>query len=401
MRDWDVPSLALVIVLCAVGVIMVHSATAGKETQARDMGIDQLIRVVIGFVLLAVVSRLPLRFWQIVAYPGYAVTLVLLAVVPFIGRTHGGATRWLGLGMIEIQPSELGKVAVTLALALFLADQRGRRPWRTIGMGALIVGIPFGLILIEPDLGTSLVLLPVAVGMMWWSGVPFLALFSVIMPVLSTVCAFSLATWAALMATVVAVLAWARAGFWRFVLVCGACVATGLLTPHGWGMLEDYQKTRILVFLNPGIDPRGSGWNVIQSRIAIGSGRILGKGLMGGTQKALAFLPAQHTDFIFSVIGEELGFVGTQMVMLLFAMLLWRLVGIAAKCRSRFAGIAAIGFAVSIATQVFINVGMTVGVLPVTGLPLPFVSYGGTHVIATLCTIGILQSLRRNWKETS
>jgi rod shape determining protein RodA len=337
----------------------------------------------------------------VLAYPSYLLSLVLLVAVLAVGRTHGGATRWLGAGAFEIQPSELAKLATTLALALFLAEQRGGKPWRTLAISAVLAGIPFVLIILEPDLGTALVLLPVTVGMAWWSGVPFLALFSVIMPLLSIVCAFSLTTWAALMVTVVAVLAWARAGFWRFVLVCSSCVATGLLTPHAWGMLEDYQKTRILVFLNPGLDPRGSGWNVIQSRIAIGSGQLLGKGIMSGTQKALAFLPAQHTDFIFSVIGEELGYLGSQVVLALFGVLLWRLVGTAARCRSRFASVLAIGLTIGIATQVLINVGMTLGLLPVTGIPLPFISYGGTHVIVSLGTIGIMQSLRRNWKETS
>ncbi|MCU0611272.1 MAG: rod shape-determining protein RodA [Candidatus Eisenbacteria bacterium] len=401
MRDWDVPALLVVVALCLVGVVMVHSATAGREAHGEDLGLDQLLRVCAGAILMVVLSRISLRFLQFAAYPSYLLALLLLVVVLFAGRTHGGATRWLGVGALEVQPSEVAKVATTLALAFFLAEQRGNKPWRTLAIAAAIVSVPFALIVVEPDLGTALVLLPVTVGMAWWAGVPFLALFTVIVPMLSVVCAFSLVTWATLMVTVVVVLAWARAGFWRFVVVCGACIVTGLLTPHAWGMLEDYQKTRILVFLNPGLDPRGSGWNVIQSRIAVGSGRLLGKGIMGGTQKALAFLPAQHTDFIFSVVGEELGYVGAQIVLVLFGVLLWRLVGIAARCRSRFAGILAIGLTIGIATQVLINAGMTLGLLPVTGLPLPFISYGGTHVIASLCTVGILQSLRRNWKETS
>lgn len=401
MRSLDVVTLVVVGLLCAVGVLMVHSATAGRGSGGQDLGIDQLLRVGFGAILMVALSRVSLRALQFAAFPSYVAALGLLVAVLVVGRTHGGATRWLGAGAFEIQPSELAKLASTLALALFLAEQRAAHHGKTLVLAAVLAGIPFGLILLEPDLGTAIVLLPTVVGMVWWSGVPFVALFSVIAPILSMVCAFSLLTWAALMTTVVGVLAWARAGFWRFVLVCGACIATGLLTPHVWNMLEDYQKTRVLVFINPGLDPRGSGWNVIQSRIAIGSGRLLGKGIMGGTQKALAFLPAQHTDFIFSVIGEELGYVGSQLVLILFGVLLWRLVGIAARCRSRFAGILAVGLTIGIATQVLINVGMTVGLLPVTGLPLPFVSYGGTHVVISLCTIGILQSLRRTWKETS
>jgi rod shape determining protein RodA len=398
-RDFDWTLLVVVLLLAAMGALMVHSATAGRGPTAEDLGGDQLVRVVIGLLVLALCTWPRIRFWRVVAFPSYTLTLVLLALVLAIGETRGGATRWIALGPLLLQPSELAKATTPLALAAFLADRRESPLWRTLALAATIVAIPFGFILLQPDLGTGIVLLPVALVMLWWSEIPFLTLFSLAVPLISIVCAFSLWTWSGLMLVVVVVLKRARAGFWRFSLVLAGCITTGLLTPSVWNMLEDYQKTRLLIFLNPGLDPRGSGWNIIQSRIAIGSGQIFGKGYMAGTQKGLAFLPAQHTDFIFSVTGEELGWLGAELVLVLFVVFLWRSISIAAKCRSTFARTLAAGLATTIGVQFAVNVSMTLGLLPVTGLPLPFVSYGGSHVIVSLGMVGVLQSLRMSWKE--
>ena len=399
MHDTDHPIMIIAILLCLYGIIMIHSATVDSATDS--MALDQSIRASVGLIWLWVFSRFSLRFWRLVAYPIYFVTLFLLFIVLVVGDTRGGATRWIVIGPVVIQPSELAKVAIPLALAAFLSGRRQESSWRTIGISALMVGIPFAIILIQPDLGTGLVLVPVLITMLWWAGIPLLNLFSVLAPFISIICAFSLISWAGLMTVVVTVMRRARAGFWRFSIVVVSCIATGLMTPYVWQLLEDYQKKRILIFLNPGIDPRGSGWNVIQSKIAVGSGQIFGKGFMSGTQKGLAFLPEQHTDFIFSVIGEELGWVGTHLLLLLFFILIWRMIGISSGCRSSFARILAMGYAVSIAVQVVVNVGMTIGLLPVTGLPLPLVSYGGSHVIASLTMLGIVQSLNRHRKEIS
>ncbi len=400
MRDFDWPLLLSVLVLVMIGVLMVHSSTAGRGADSHDMASDQLVRVFIGLAALLIFVRPTLRFWQIIAFPSYLLTLVFLGLVLVIGESRGGATRWIVMGPLLIQPSELAKMTTPLALASFLSGRREEPVWKTLGLAGMIVAIPFGFILLQPDLGTGIVLLPVAIAMLWWAEIPLLTLFSLVAPLLSIVCAFSLISWAALMTTVVVVLKRAKAGFWRFVFVSSSCIATGLLTPHAWSMLEDYQKTRLLIFLNPGLDPRGSGWNIIQSRIAIGSGKLFGKGFMEGTQKGLAFLPAQHTDFIFSVIGEELGWIGAEFVLILFVVVLWRALGITTLCRSSFARILAAGLTVDLAVQAIVNVGMTIGLLPVTGLPLPFVSYGGSHIIASLAIVGLLLSLKRNWKES-
>lgn len=400
MRDYDWTLVVAVLLLAVIGVLMVHSATAGRGPEAEDLGGDQLVRLGIGLMVMVVCMRPRLRFWRVVAFPSYFLTLVLLAAVLAVGETRGGATRWLALGPLQLQPSELVKATTPLALASFLAERRESPLWRTLALAGLIVAVPFSLILLQPDLGSGIVLLPVVLVMLWWSDIPFLTLFSLAVPLMSVVCAFSIWTWSGLMIVVVVVLKRAQAGFWRFLLVSGACITTGLLTPTVWNMLEDYQKNRLLIFLNPGLDPRGSGWNIIQSRIAIGSGKILGKGYMAGTQKGLAFLPAQHTDFIFSVTGEELGWLGAELVLILFVVFLWRSISIATKCRSTFARTLAAGLSVTIAVQFVVNIGMTLGLLPVTGLPLPFVSYGGSHLIVSLGIVGILQSLRISWKET-
>lgn len=399
MRETDHAMIVIAFTLCLYGVIMVHSATA--DSVSGSMALDQAIRVGFGMVMLWILSRFSLRFWRAIASPAYGITLFLLFIVLFMGYTRGGATRWLTFGPLVLQPSELAKVGIPLALAAFLAGRKQESSWRTIGIAAVLVGLPFGLILLQPDLGTGLVLVPVLIVMLWWADIPLLNLFSVLAPFISIICAFSLISWAGLMTVVVTVLRRARAGFWRFSIVIVSCIATGLMTPYVWQLLEDYQKKRILIFLNPGIDPRGSGWNVIQSKIAVGSGQVLGKGFMEGTQKGLAFLPEQHTDFIFSVIGEELGWIGTHVLLVLFFILIWRMIGISSQCRSSFARILAMGYSVSIAVQVVVNVGMTIGLLPVTGLPLPLVSYGGSHVIASLTMIGIIQSLNRHRKEIS
>lgn len=401
MRDLDGPMIIGVLLLCGIGLIMVHSTTGGSGSDTSDLVVSQLIRVAGGLVILLFLSRASLRFWQVIAYPAYSVTLIILALVLAVGETRGGATRWITLGPLLLQPSELAKVTTPMVLAVFLSGRSRESTWRTLGLSALIVGVPLFFILLQPDLGTGMVLVPVVVVMLWWAEVPLLTLFSLTAPLLSMICAFSLVSWSGLMIVVVVVLRRAGAGFLRFATVIVSCIATGLLTPYVWELLEEYQKKRILTFLNPGLDPRGSGWNVIQSKIAVGSGKIFGKGLMHGTQKGLAFLPEQHTDFIFSVIGEEFGWVGTHLVLGLFFLILWRGIAISGICRSPFARVLVLGYTVTIAVEVVVNVGMTIGLLPVTGLPLPFVSYGGSHIIAALAMIGIVQSLKRNWKETS
>ena len=353
--DWGM--LGLTILLGCFGIITLYSAvTADAPSPQKMLYIKQLMWYGIGFFLMIgtfLVDYKKLDQWAFAIYIG---CILLLICVLLFGRYVGGARRWLAFGPISIQPSELAKIALIVVLAKYyskFANQRGLN-LRELVIPIMLTLVPFLLIVKQPDLGTALLLALIA---------GCITLFVKIE---------------------------------RRSLFC--MVGTGLVTvPMVWFFLKGYQKQRILTFLNPDRDPLGAGYHIIQSKIAIGSGMITGKGFLKGTQNALSFLPEQHTDFIFSVLAEEWGFVGAvALVLVLLMFVVWGL-NIAYSCRDPFGIVLAFGITTMIFWQVFINIGMVMGLMPVVGITLPFISYGGSSIITVMIGVGILinVSMRR------
>ena len=259
--------------------------------------------------------------------------------------------------------------------------------WKPIG----VVVLPMLLVLAQPDLGTAMVFGGVLLATLFWSGTPIALIFLLISPMLGLFLAFVPLWFYVYMTALIAFVYFYRLPLWESVAVLGGNLAAGTVAVQLWNSLEDYQRNRFIVFLDPYSDPRGAGYHHIQSKIAIGSGGLLGQGFTEGPQKRLAFLPEQHTDFIFAVIGEELGFLGAGMVILLYGFILVRLAHIAERQANPFAGIIVFGIFGAWFTHILVNVGMTVGVMPITGIPLPFLSYGGSFLLATFLALGVVQ----------
>lgn len=359
------PDIVLVLtylVLSAIGLLMVYSATA-PNLAAR--GLDptrelkaQAIFVVIGFIVFTVVSSIDLIEIKGFAGPIYAISIALLVLVLTpLGDSEGIAQRWIDLGLLQFQPSEVAKIAVVLMLASILAVADTPLIWRVVAAGIAVVAVPAALIFLQPDLGTMLVFAFVMVVMLFAAGATLRQLgFISLATIIGTVGLFQL------------------------------------------GQIEQYQITRLTAFIDPETASLDAVYNQVQSEIAIGSGGLLGKGLFEGTQTNLQFVPVQSSDFIFTAVGEQFGFVGSMVVLGLFGLLLFRLLMIALNARSRFSYLTVIGIASMLAFHVFVNIGMTVRVMPVTGLPLPFMSAGGTVFVALSAALGLAHSawIRRN-----
>ena len=281
----------------------------------------------------------------------YVFNIIMLLAVMFLGHSALGAQRWIQLGPITLQPSEFSKIIMIVSLAAMLEDKIGKlNNLHDLLPVAAYVGLPFLLVMKQPDLGTSLVFMAIFLGMIFASGVNLRLLGSIF-----------------------------AAGI--------ACM------PSLWHFLKDYQKMRIMVFMDPNVDPLGSGYHIIQSKIAIGSGMLFGKGLFGGTQSQLNFLPENHTDFIFAVVGEELGFIGAAFLLVLYLIVLWRGVKIARDASDTFGMLLAVGITSMLAFHVLVNVGMTTGIMPVTGIPLPLMSYGVSSLTTNIMSIAILLNI--------
>lgn len=353
--DWGL--LGLTLLLCAIGMMTLYSAvTAGMSDPQKILYFKQLIWFVVGLTAMVVAFLFDYKLldrWSTVLY---LVGIGLLVAVLVFGKYVGGSKRWLVLGPVSFQPSEVIKLSVIVAMAKYYAKIASTRglSLREMVYPVILITIPFALIVRQPDLGTAMLVLLI-VGSM--------TLFVKIEK---------------------------RSLIYLF--------STGVvMVPLVWFFLKAYQKRRILTFLNPERDPLGAGYHIIQSKIAIGSGMFAGKGFQKGTQNALAFLPEQHTDFIFSVLAEEWGFVGSIALLLLFLMLiLWGL-NVAQGCRDPFGTILSVGITAMFFWQVTINIGMVMGLMPVVGVPLPLISYGGSSIVTTMISIGLLLnvSMRR------
>jgi rod shape determining protein RodA len=291
---------------------------------------------------------------------------------------------WIDLGPIRFQPAEVAKISTILMLARVLSQQdEALASLKDISFPSFLVALPLGLVMLQPDLGTAMAFGGILFAMLYWAGTPVRMLLLVASPVAGLLLSYDTRVWGWYIVGVVAFLFFYRFRLFLFesVAVVLANLAAGTISRPLWNSLATYQQNRILVFLDPDVDPRGAGYQLIQSKVAIGSGGLTGQGFTLGTQKRFDFLPEQHTDFIFSVVGEELGFIGTVGALLAFAYVLSRLVTMARECPDPFAGLTLLGIFGAWLVHIFVNVGMTVGIVPITGIPLPFVSYGGTFLL--------------------
>lgn len=392
--EW--PLVALAAALTAFGVAMVYSAgQTDVPNFVTGLWRTQIMWATLGIGGAWVVSRFSVRGLEFVTLPVYLFATFLLLVLVFFGQGAGTAAStksWLAIGGVRLgQPSELAKIAVVLMLARVLSAQRVA-PQTLLGLvpAALVTGVPWLLIMAQPDLGTGIVYIGIFFAMLFWSGVSWPLLLMAASPGISLILAFSTGVWGAWFLLLLALVAWKRPSWIESSILVGVNVVMGVFAPILWDKLNPYQQRRLLVFLDPSSDPRASGYHLIQSQVAIGSGGFFGKGFTDGSQKRLAFLPAQHTDFIYSVIGEELGFLGVVLVLALFCVLLLRTVRIAGRASSPFASLVAFGLSAALFTHILVNVGMTIGLMPITGIPLPFFSYGGSFMLACWLSVGLL-----------
>lgn len=397
--DWKLIIAVMALSLIGIGLIMSAQYHADSEFQ-RTYFERQSIWLGLSFLLFAIMIHLPLRLYDFSAYLMWGIAIVLLIVVLLFGTSRGGAFRWINIGSMNLAPSDIAKLAVVLALARFLAYTKlPTSSFRRLVASCFCVALPVLLILKQPDLGTAMVFLVILFCIWFWSGLSPWFLLMLISPVLSLVAASHWLSWAIYLVVLVVVLILIKPGAWFSVMTVLGNLASGAVLPFFWGRLADYQKMRILTFLDPGRDPRGAGYQIIQSKIAIGSGGVWGKGFLAGSQTRLEFLPERHTDFIFSVLGEEFGLWGAMVVVALFGFVLVRSVLIATRCRSRFASYTVIGAVAILFFQFTVNIGMSLGFMPVTGLPLPFVSYGGTSLMLSWALVALIVVADYRWQE--
>ncbi len=379
------------VLLALLGIAMIYSAGQVElPSVATGAWRRQLMWLAIAIVAFFSVTRVPLRWLEWATPWIYTLSVLLLLVVLAVGS--GPNTRsWLRFGGISFQPAELAKLGTVLMLARFFAGrrdtvQRLAELWKPVA----IVLVPFFLVLAQPDLGSALIFGVILICALYWAGVPLLTIFMLVSPGVSMILGFSAAIWGVWFLILIGVLYVRRPFFIEALFVALANIAAGAITLPLWNRLATYQQNRLLVFLNPEIDPRGAGWHLIQSQVAIGSGGWFGHGYGQGPQKRLSFLPEQHTDFIFSVVGEELGFLGAVVLLLAFIWFLRRVLVVALRAPAGYGSMVAFCFFGVWFAHLVINVGMTVGLMPITGLPLPFLSYGGSFLLMMFIGIGIL-----------
>ncbi len=393
----DYPLLAVALLLTTFGIAMVFSAGQIDVPSAITIHVwrRQLIWFAVSILAAFAVMRGSVRLFEWSAWPLYMFSCILLVVVKFTGSGGGTAASmsgWLTIGGRRLgQPSELAKFATVLMLAQVLASQREQiRSLRELWRPLVVVAIPWVLVMLQPDLGTGIVFIGICFAMLFWSGVPWPLLLMLASPGVSLVLAFSTGIWGAWFLVLVALVLWYRPYLVEGVLLLVANVVMGVLAPLFWDALKPYQQRRLLVFLDPSFDPTASGYHVKQSIVAIGSGGWLGKGFTLGSQKRGRFLPEQHTDFIFSVVGEEFGFLGVSVALALFLALFLRSTRVALRASDAFPSLVAFGLVSAWFVHVVVNVGMTINLMPVTGIPLPFFSYGGSFLIVSWTAVAVL-----------
>jgi rod shape determining protein RodA len=399
----DVLIIVSVAGMLIMGFLALYSTSASIPQSSGGLNYfqSQLIWFFMGLIALVVALFIPPRIYADYSYGIYGLTLILLLAVLLINGGGNGARRWLNLGFMHFQPSELAKISVLLAVANYLGNSNvDLNKFKNFFVVTTVFFLPvFLLILKQPDLGTALVFLVLILPVFYWAGLRGGNIFLYLAPLFVLMASFNFYFFLIAMLIIVAYLYFSKRSLRTGAAVFLINIFVGLITPVLWNNLREYQQQRIKIFLTPEADPLGAGYQIIQSKVAIGSGGFFGKGFLNGTQTQLRFLPEQHTDFIFAVVGEEFGFLGVVIGLLLFTIFLINAVKIANMQRSKFNGIVAIGIATLIGFHMMVNIGMTIGLLPVTGLPLPFISYGGSAMVINLSMVGLLLNFYRHRYE--
>jgi len=350
MMDVNWGLVLLIALLASAGFAMLYSVAGGHFS---PWATPQIIRFIVGCFILVAVAMIDIRIWMSLAYPAYALALLLLVAVEVAGHSGLGAQRWINLGGVDLQPSELMKVSLVLALARFLHGKSVEEVSRPLSLGIALamIGIPAIFVVLQPNLGTTLIIVADGCALLFLAGLS-----------------------------------------WYWITPALAAVATAV--PLAWRfVLHDYQKARVMTFLDPDSDALGTGWNITQAKIAIGSGGLSGKGFLNGTQSRLNFLPEKQTDFIFTNFGEEFGFVGSVVLLILFAVVIGYGLQIAMAARSQFGRLLAMGVTLNFFFYIMINGLMVMGLIPVVGIPMPLVSYGGTAMLTVMFGFGLLMSV--------
>lgn len=398
--DWMF--IVLVLALMACGITLVYSATVFEDVPVTDsFWFKQIVYFVCGIIMAGVLVFIRVDWLKRVAVPLYAISLVLLVIVLFFaGDVVKGAGRWIDLGVFKLQPSEFAKIAYLLTISYWLSKHPvNLSKISTFAVPFVLFIVPFGLVLKQPDLSTALVFIAVTLVSFFFAGLSLADVFLMVSPVLSVLFSHSQSMvfevlWGGLICAVVFVLVKRKlpkllTGFFLF-----ANILAGYASSMAWNMLEPHQQKRVNTFLDPMSDPLGDGYQVLQSLTAIGSGGLGGKGFGNGTQTNLAFLPEEHTDFIFSVLGEQFGFIGCAVVLVLYALFLWRATAICKCSDDPFVTLVVMGASTIFLFHILVNIAMTIGLMPVTGLPLPFLSYGGSFALTCMVLVGFLMCLR-------
>lgn len=396
--DWTL--IVLTLGICTIGLLSIYSATynAGMPGYFNK----QVIFVGIGFLLIAGLAFLPTRWLEVTSYGWYGFAIILLIAVLFFGKVVNGQKNWLAIGGFSFQPSEIAKVATIFAVGRYVMRPNvNLLTIRDLFFVLMLVSLPCGLILLEPDFGTATVFLALFLGLALWSGADGMLLFAFMTPPIMAMMALISTTlfYVALVVVILCVVLFRR-HLVVSALVIAVNIGAGYFMP--WAVenvLKPHQKSRIEIFLDANKDRRGQGYNIVQSKMAIGSGGLFGKGFQKGTQTQLRYIPKQWTDFIYCVPTEEFGLVGGVAVIALLGGLAFRAVRIAAMVRSKFESLIAIGIATLWLYHLMVNIGMAVGLLPVIGIPLPFMSAGGTSLLTNMIMVGILLSLYRQVRQ--
>ena len=344
----DVPLLLGLLVLIGMGLVVLYSA-GGENIELIKR---QVIRLTLAFAVMFFMCQIPPRVLKAWAIPLYTIAIIMLILVPFFGVTSKGAQRWLDLGLFRFQPSEIMKIALPMMLAWYLSERNLPPRKRYLFIASLLILFPTLLIANQPDLGTSLLIASSGLFVLFLAGIS-----------------------------------------WK--LITAFIISVASFAPIAWNfLLHEYQRDRVLVFLDPERDPLGKGYHIIQSKIAIGSGGLYGKGWLNGTQSQLEFLPERHTDFIFAVLGEEFGFFGIILLLLVYLFIIGRGLYIGTQAQDTFSRLLAGSLILTFFVYLFVNIGMVTGLLPVVGLPLPLVSYGGTAMVTMMASMGMLMGIR-------
>ncbi|MBM4170354.1 MAG: rod shape-determining protein RodA [Ignavibacteria bacterium] len=396
---FDLSVFFSVLILLVIGLLAIYSSTVNHPTASGNFQ-KQFFWAVISIVAFFIVYFLPQQLFKMSALPSYAVSLLFLILVLVIGKTVYGSKSWLSFGPFGFQPSEFAKLGTILCLAYWLSYKaRDINNIKDIGVALSIGFVPILLILLEPDTGTAIVFSLITFSMIFWSGISLFGLFVVVSPGVVTVASlFGIIPFIISLIGVIAALIFFKRDLFNSVTVFVMNLGASFFFDYAFKILKPHQQKRIESFLDPMADPLGSGYNALQAKLAIGSGGVFGKGFLEGNQTQLRFIPQQWTDFIYCVVGEEFGFIGSILVLILFLIVFMRLLKISNLAKDKFSILVTIGILSLLFAHFAINIGMNVGLTPVIGLPLPFLSYGGSSLLVDMVMIGIVLNIYRNRK---